>query len=321
MMKHLKNPLLVAVLSFISLSASADQAKWIESHFPFQLRMNMETVYQVTHAHPSQLVATIQKQGVQILLVKDTTTSKTINSRLLGLKYASDELLKKAEFMPDYSGRMIPSTSPCCNLKQDLILIKDTAENYTLIHEYLHSLLKFNGHEPIGSIETDFRAVERKQLFYQRKLFEYAENLLNPVWRKDIITVQGEVVDLLSDRFRIGQVQEAIIEKILSRYIDKNNLNYDAKRQDEGLKYAEAMINNMITVYNNLDHSIKWNKDTTSNMREALAKGEIELVDKQKESLTQEEAEQFIKMNEEHLQKLESTKKEILDLKAFFTKP
>ncbi len=316
MNKSISRRILAAALFLTSSSVLADQTKWIETKFPFQLSLNMDTVYQITHTEPKKLVSEIQKSGVAIFLVKDTDSKVKKNPDFSKLKYASQELLKKAEF--NSIARMILASSPCCDLKQDVILIQDTASNYTLIHEYLHSLMKFEGQKPVATIEGDYRGLERKQQFYQRKLFEYSEHLLNPLWRRDILEAQGGIIALLSDRFRMGQVQEAVIEKVLARYIDSKNVNFDQQRREEGLKFAELSIDNMIAVYNNLDFSVTWNKNTVANQRAALAAKEIHLVS-EKESLTEKEAEDFKKKSDEYTAMLQPIKKEILLLKKFFT--
>ncbi|MFP5519763.1 MAG: hypothetical protein ACLGGX_07660 [Bdellovibrionia bacterium] len=306
-------------IPLLALPALADNPAWSKHQFIFDLEMDMNLLYEVTHTKPEQLIDIMKRSGRDILLIKDSDDKKAKNPLYKNLNYASDDLLKKAEIQPSYSGRLIPTTNPCCDLTKDTVLIKDTAPTYTLIHEYMHSLLEFKGTKPQADIEKTYSRVERKQLFYQRKLLENPVALLTPLWRKDMLSTQQEIIDMMYQRIRLGQAQEAIIEKLLSRYIDKNSPYFDEARSKEGLKYAEAMINNAITVYNNLHFSITWNMNTVIDLRSGLDSKELVPVEKS-ESLTKDEADEFIAASKKQLEQLKRTENEIIKMKSFFTK-
>jgi hypothetical protein len=81
--------------------------------------------------------------------------------------------------------------------------------------------------------------------------------LLNPLWRRDIAVALREVAALLFDRLRIGQSQEAIVEKLLADCIDEGSPYFDATRRVQGRRYGEAMIDNAIDVFNTLNAAVE----------------------------------------------------------------
>lgn len=62
-------------------------------------------------------------------------------------------------------------TNPCCDLSQDTILIRDTALNYTLIHEFLHSVLDLRIDSKWKDIEIKFRMAARRLDFIKKHCF------------------------------------------------------------------------------------------------------------------------------------------------------
>lgn len=305
---------LIFGLTILFTSQSWSDLKKHYFHFPFDQAIQAEKVYEVTQVSPSELVKYIESQGVQVLIFRDVNTQST-NPAFSKTATASEQLIADAKMPPNTMGRLLPQRN---GFSQNTILIRADADTYTLIHEYLHALLFFEGQKPISQLDEKFAAVERKQIFYQRKLFENPAALLNPLWRKDILEAQEQVIELIYQRIQIGQSQEAIIEKLLNRYIDSKNPHYSEVRQKKGLQYAEAMINNAITVFNNLHFSVNWNKNTVAELSQGLKTKDVEIAQPDRESLTEEEASQFQMNSAAHLQKLQKTMDEILKLKKFF---
>ncbi len=303
---------------FLALITLADSAKWMEKGFPFEQHLSLDLVYDITTASPEQLIAKMNKLGVNVLLVNSEKPAKELNPLFQNLEVASAALLKKAEFQQTYEGRMIGKSNPCCDLKQDTILIRDTASTYTLIHEFMHANLIAASNAGGQDLETQFSLNYRRMTFYQKRIFDNSYELLNPLWRRDILSAQADVVGQLFARIQMGQSQEAIIEKVLEKYIDEGNPYYDKARQEQGLKYGELMINNAIDIYNSVDASIKFCQTIVANLRASLVAGELDKSDKSK--LDKADAEAFNKSANELIQRLETVKTEILLLKEMYKK-
>ena len=296
----------------------ADNLKWSEQQFPFQQKMNMDVVYDITHTPPENLVAKIESYRIKILLVKTSNPQQAINPLLKSLPEAPQDLLKKAEFQDTYEGRMIHAHNSCCDVSQDTILIRDTALSYTLIHEFMHAQLQsVTGQYKHDEPEKKFAADFRKLNFYQRRLYDDPYSLLNPLWRRDILAVQKDVASGLFDLMQAGQSQEAIIEKVLSKYIDEKSPYYVAERRKNGLSYGEQRINNSIDIFNNINSSQTFTAETVANLLLEIKSGNIP---KDKATLSEEEAKQFAAESAKLAQDLETIKSQILEMKAFFVK-
>jgi hypothetical protein len=109
-----------------------------------------------------------------------------------------------------------------------------------------------------------------------RRLYDDPYRLLKPLWRRDILAAQADVAADLFGRIRIGRSQEAIVEKLLSRYVDERSPYFDAVRRDQGRQYAEAMINNAIDIFNAVQRSTAFVAQAVGNLRAALLRKEIE---------------------------------------------
>jgi hypothetical protein len=307
----------IVTLGFILLNSNlsyADNAALIVKKFPFNQTLNMSVIYDVTHSKPEELIKKIQNYNVDIVVVKSNNSTKMKNPIFHNLKNASDELIAKAEFESTYDGRLVFKTDACCDLKKDTILIKDNAESYTLIHEFMHSQLIKNG-AMNENIEKDFLSAKNRLSFYHKKLLLGPEKLLSTLWRKDILERQHDYSQLLFERLQMGQSQEAIIEKILSDYIDQKNPYYVKQRAANGYKYGQLMLDNAISIYNEIYEQIEWTRNTTTALRDSIESGHIQLDSTNtNESLTKEETIQFEKKSNEMLQFIKGTEKEILSL-------
>jgi hypothetical protein len=280
--------------------------------------MNMDIIFDVTHVEPINLVAKIQSYGVRILRVKTANPQLPLNSLLISLPEASEDLLKKAEFQETYEGRLIHAHNSCCDVAQDTILIRDTALSYTLIHEFMHAQLRSaTNDQSHDEPEKKFAADFRKLNFYQRRLFDDPYSLLNPLWRRDILAVQQDVASGLFALMQTGQSQEAIIEKVLSKYIDEKSPYYVAERRKNGLSYGEQRINNSIDVFNNIHSSQSFTSETVANLLLEIKSGNIP---QDKATLTEAEAKIFAEESANLAAELEAIKVQILEMKAFFVK-
>lgn len=310
--------LLFSGVLFFAMITHADSAKWTQKSFPFKQHLSMDMVYEITTTSPDQLIGKMNKLGVIVLRVNSEKPTKELNPLFKNLEVASAELLKKAEVQQSYEGRMIGKSNPCCDLKQDTILIRDTASTYTLIHEFMHANLIAEGNADSPELETQFSQNYRRLTFYQKRIFDNSYELLNPLWRRDMLSAQADVVDQLFARIQMGQSQEAIIEKVLEKYIDKGNQYYDKARQEQGLKYGELMINNAIDIYNSADASIKFCQETVANLRAAIVAGQLNKLEEPR--LDQAAAAAYDKSANELIQRLEVVKTEILLLKEMYKK-
>lgn len=262
----------------LPLVARADKPQWAYQALPFAQALNLEAVYEVTHSTPEQLIATIHNRGVGVQLVRSEAPVLPVNPLLAGLPLAAPELVRRVDFRDTYEGMVIFCGSLFCAQGGDTILIRETASSYSLIHEFVQSMLRssrMDEHDDL--LEVRFRAAFWRFVIYQRRLYEDPFKLLNPLWRRDILAAHADVAKDLFDRIRLGQSQEAIVEKVLSIYIDERSPFFDADRRAQGLRYGEIMINNAIDMFNELHVSVGFVEDAVRNLRQSVRDGDIEL--------------------------------------------
>lgn len=269
--------LVTLVVLLWPMATRADLAQWSYLTFPFAQALNVNAVYEVTHSPPERLLETIHRWGGDVRLVRSEASVLPVNPLLAGLPMAAPELLRQAGFLESYEGQVLHGSSSFCEAGRSLILIRDTAQSYTLIHEFVQSLLRpVCAAEPDDLLETRFGTAFRRLVIYQRRLYDDPYRLLNPLWRRDILTAQADVAKDLFDRIRIGQSQEAIVEKLLSLYIDERSPFFDAVRRTQGLHYGEIMINNAIDICEVLDGSAVFVDESVRNLRQSMRDGHIQ---------------------------------------------
>jgi hypothetical protein len=281
LLRHLKWLRASAVCSallglLLPATAWADSPQWSYHTFPFAQVLNVEAVYEVAHSAPDRLIDTIRNWGVDIRRVRSEATALPLNPLLAGLPQATPELILKADFLQSYEGMVFYGGPEYCAPGRGLILIRDTALNYTLIHEFVQSQLRpMCAGEADQIVEIRFAAAFRRLLVYQRRLNDDPNKLLDLQWRRDILTAQADVARDLFNRIRLGQSQEAIVEKLLSLYIDERSPYFDAARRTAGFRYGEVMINNAIDIYNTLDGSVAFVEATVRHLRQSVRNGDI----------------------------------------------
>ncbi len=255
----------------------ADPPQWAYRAFPFSQALNVDAVYEVTHSKPENLVETIHRWGVDIRLVRSEAPARPLNPLLADLPLAAPELVRLAGFQESYEGLVFYGGSTFCAPGRSMILIRDTAPGYTLIHEFVQSLLRpACAGEPDDILETRFGAAFRRLVIYQRRINDDPYRLLDPLWRRDILAAQADVAQDLYHRIRLGQSQEAIVEKLLSLYIDERSPYFDAERRTQGLLYGEVMINNAIDIYNAVNESVVFVEASVHSLRQMLRAGTIQ---------------------------------------------
>jgi hypothetical protein len=264
------------VVLWSPMTAQADPPQWAYRTFPFAQALNVDAVYEVTHSTPENLIETIRRWRVDIRLVRSEAPARPLNPLLAELPQAALELVRQADFRESYEGLVFYGGSTFCAPGRSMILIRDTASSYTLIHEFVQSLLRpVCAGEPDDILETRFGAAFRRLLIYQRRLSDDPYRLLDPLWRRDILAAQADVAQDLYHRIRLGQSQEAIVEKLLSLYIDERSPFFDAERRAQGLLYGEVMINNAIDIYNALNESVVFVEASVHSLRQMLRAGTI----------------------------------------------
>lgn len=243
---------------------------------PFAQWLDLEAVRAVANSAPAQLLATIARHGVEVLRVPSAAPTRPLNPLLAPLPEAGAELLRQAEFADSTDGRVVLRHSACCPRPRDLILIRDTARSYTLIHEFAQSTLRpLQAGEPDDVIELRFATAFHRLQLYQRRLYDDPYRLLDPRWRRDILSAQADVASDLFARIRFGQSQEAIVERLLAQLIDARSPYHDDERRAEGRRYAVAMVDNAIDLFNAVHDSALFVAETVANLRAAIVEGDI----------------------------------------------
>ncbi|MCK6424978.1 MAG: hypothetical protein L6Q75_07775 [Burkholderiaceae bacterium] len=247
-----------------------------EESMPFGQLVNLAALRAVTAAPPAALIATMQRWGIEVMQVRSQPPAAAPNPLLAGLPVAGPALLQRAGFEPGYEGRVVCRDERTPQ-RLDLILIRDHAATYTLLHEFVHAMLRPDCPEPIEDsvIEARFRLAFHRLTVYQRRLYDDPYRLLDPRWRRDILAAQADVVRDLHDRIRLGQSQEVIAEKLLRGLVDAGSPYFDAARQEEGRRYAEAMIDNAIDLFDTVEASRDFVAGTVAQLRAAIRRGEL----------------------------------------------
>ena len=257
-------------------SLGATELSRVTLRVPFEQQLDLEAVRSVAHSPPAELLATIARHGVEVLRVRSDAPVRPVNPLLAPLPEAGAELLRQAEFRDGYEGRVVLRASACCPRPRDLILIRDTALSYTLIHEFAQSRLQpLQRGEPDDVVETRFATAFRRLTLYQKRLYDDPYRLLEPLWRRDILAAQADVARDLFARLRLGQSQEAVVERVLAQLIDERSPYFDAARREEGLLYAQLMIDNAIDIFNTVHESAVFVAEAVSHLRTAIVEGAI----------------------------------------------
>ncbi len=243
---------------------------------PFAQQVDMDSVNALARAQPQDLLALIAGLQIDVQRVPSARADRPANPLLAALPVADEALLRRAEFRDSYQGRSVPAGAACCGLARATVLIRDTASTYTLLHEVLHLLIvPADGIVLRADLETRFALAFHRLNVYQRRLYDDPLRLLDPLWRRDIAAALREATTLLFDRLRIGQSQEAIVERVLAGCIDERSPYFDAGRRAEGQRYGEAMIDNAIDVFNTLNASLEFCSDAVRQLRADLAAGRV----------------------------------------------
>jgi len=284
--------------------------------FPFAQKLDMTIVDEVVRSAPAQLLAAIARRDVEVRLVRTAAPDRPLNPLLAALPEASADLIERAEFLDTYEGRVILRGNPYCEVARDTILIRDTASSYTLLHEFVQSqLLPVEECRDDGDIELRFNVDLRRLVLYQRRLHDDPYRLLDPQWRQDILAAQVAVADQLFRRIQIGQSQEAIVEKVLGAAVDEQSPYHDAARRAQGRRYAEAMIDNAIDVFNTVESSVAFVQETVANLRGEILAGRITPTGSVR--LTEQDAQAAWQAGRGLEQSLARVRAEILVLKQF----
>lgn len=283
---------------------------------PFGQVVNLAAVREASSAPPATLVATIRRWGLEVLRVRSQPPTAAPNPLLAALPEADPELLGRAEFQTNYEGRLVCSDERAPQ-RLDLILIRDSAPAYTLLHEFVHAVVKPVCPSPATDpvIEARFRAAFHRLTIYQRRIYGDPWRLLDARWRRDLLAAQADVAADLYDRIRFGQSQEAIAEKLLARHIGEDSPYFDAARREQGRRYAEAMIDNAIDLFNAVEASRTFLAETVRGLQAAIRSGELRPGDG--ESLSDGDVAAALTACDELAARLAPTRAALEDLKAF----
>jgi hypothetical protein len=299
--------------------AAANEAATVVQ-LPFAQTLDMRKVQAATRSAPQELLATIAGFGIDVLRVPGIAAGRSANPLLAGLPAAAPELLRNADFRDSYEGRVVLRGAPCCGLDRDTILIRETASTYTLLHEVVQSLLPPNGVDATGAdLELQFAVNFRRLRIYQRCVTDDPLRLLDPRWRRDLLAALDDLVPLLFGRIRMGQSQEAIVEKVLAREIGTNSPYHDAARQEQGRRYGALMLDNAIDLFNTVHEAIVSAERSVQQLRGAIAAGEITPAGT--DSLTEEEQRAFEQRLRGAKAGLEPVRAEIEAAKRFYLQP
>lgn len=295
---------------------------------PFGQVVNLVALREVSSAPPAELVATLRRWGLEVLRVRsqpptaapnrppNSPPNPPLNPLFAALPEAGPELLGRAEFLPGYEGRLVCRDEQAPQ-RLDLILIRDSASTYTLLHEFVHAVVKpvcpASSSDPV--IEARFRAAFHRLTIYQRRIFDDPWRLLDARWRHDLLTAQADVAADLFDRIRFGQSQEAIAEKLLARYIAKGSPYFDAARREQGRRYAEAMINNAIDLFNAVEASRGFLAEAVRELHASIRRGEF--TPGEGEGLSEAEVAAILTACDELATRLAPTRAALAELKAF----
>jgi hypothetical protein len=286
---------------------------------PFDQQVDVQAVNMLAHEAPQRLLARIAGMGIDVKRVPGVVPGRPTNPLLAGLPVADPRLLEQAEFRDGYEGRSIPRNAPCCTNERDMVLIRETASTYTLLHEVAHLLIvPSDGIRPYPDLELRFSLAYRRLQVYQRRLYDDPWRLLDPTWRRDIHDAQRELAGMLFDRLRIGQSQEAIVEQVLAGCIDERSPYFDPARREEGRRYGTAMIDNAIDVFNSLNASVEHSDATVRHLRDDIAAGRLAEVPDGRLSALEQQA--FAAAAQEVRHTMARARAEIEALKRFYSR-
>jgi hypothetical protein len=286
---------------------------------PFAQQIDLASVKALARETPEGLLDRIDRLGIDVRRVPAATPDRPANPLLARLPAADAGLLERAEFQSGYEGRAIPLAGLSGGTERDLVLIRETASTYTLLHEVVHLLIvPSDGFVLRADLEMRFSLGLHRLQVYQRRLYDDPWRLLEPLWRRDVVDAQRDVAALLYDRLRIGQSQEAIVERVLAECVDDDSPWLDPARRQEGRRYGTAMIDNAIDVFNAVNGSVEHTAETVRQLRVDVAAGR--LPQDAARRLSAADARAFLDAQQTVREALARTRDEIEALKRYYAR-
>lgn len=244
-------------LIFTVLAGAAQSA--IATTLPFNKRYDEQLLIQATKLPMDQLLRHIN-DSTDIRLV---SVRNDLDKELPRTSLETSPFVKSAEIpLPQVikkvvgdthgdAGIMIEHDNPDIKVTRNTIYVNEFADGYTIIHEYMHSLLNPSPDslKPSSNLEI-YRAINKAEFLYG-KIFGNRVLLNSEHWRQDMIAALEEHCDIIIKSLAATTVEEVLIEKTLSKVILPSSPHYNRLRTKNGLVYAQDALTSIYGTFNN----------------------------------------------------------------------
>jgi hypothetical protein len=152
------------------------------------------------------------------------------------------------------AGLTILPKDPDIKVKRTTIFVNEFADSYTLVHEYMHTLLNATpGAHAIVSQMDAYRPTSKADFYFDKVLGN--KLLLNDAkWRTELIEAVSESIDVYIKLVEQTTSEEIIIEKTLADLITPESPHFSKLRKDLGHQYQNYFMDAVIV--KNFDASL-----------------------------------------------------------------
>jgi len=245
------------VLLFASWFASTSLA----TQLPFNKKYDEALLQKVVNLPMPELLKEITKTTDIVIIPTRTPLDKELPRTALEdspvVKVAKASLPKKVrETLGDIRGNnalMIEKGDPDVKVSRNTIYTNEFIDGYTLIHEYMHSIMNMNNKVPTSASNLDTYRAFNKAAFLYSKIFANRALLNDSHWRNDMISALEDHCEALIRETAATNVEEVLIETVLRREIKTTSPHYNEYRVANGKSYSDYSL---ATIFNNFNTSI-----------------------------------------------------------------
>lgn len=273
-MRHLK---LWKLIGFLTLSMTvshmqgstgfAKTPKVDVLKLPFNKKLDAEALRAALTLPSEDLIKFIKSKNTDILLVPvrtelDRELPKTWLEKSANIKKAPAPLHELVQSIVGSThgnaGLMVtPNDKDGVKVSRNTIFVHEFVDEYTVIHEFAHSLMKQSSSAEVSSLEI-YTATRNKDFVFNKVRLDWSL-LEKKAWRHDVVTSIERYVELYPKAINQSLAEEVIIERLLKVISEQVKSPYiNQRRVNNGLRYADGSLKSINDNFNVLIDQFTW---------------------------------------------------------------